>query len=48
MNFRFNATHPHKSPDFEHNNNYKQSADAGDYEAQLVATYSALSGGSGD
>jgi len=38
----FKGTLPHVSPDFGTNNTWNQSADAGLYECQLIATYTAL------
>lgn len=38
----FDAALPHKSPDFGPNNTWNQSADAGTYTCQIVATFSAL------
>jgi|SRR6056297_126982 len=37
-----NAFLPHKSPDFGNDNTWNESADAGEYTATLVATYSTL------
>jgi len=42
MNRRFGASLPHESPDFgTYLNTWNQSADAGLYECQLIATYAA-------
>ena len=38
----FDAALPHESPDFGTDNTWNQSADAGDYSANVVVTYSAL------
>ncbi|GAH67675.1 unnamed protein product [marine sediment metagenome] len=38
----FNASLPHKSPDFGPDNTWNESADAGLYECQLVATYAVI------
>jgi len=38
----FDGTLPHKSPDFGVDNTWNQSADAGEYSCRLIATYAAI------